>query len=166
MTQILHVRKIILEVSRTLTWPYHCFVQECQKLVWNQDRYWVSTSICKVYISFWIINAIDLYNPFWVNSIIQNLVLELDKYYTRESAQVVTNLQQTCIAVLLQQLVNRMCSHCLFPACWHVVNGLLTTCYTVVELKRLVTSCSNNWLLSCNSSICQQVVSDNLVATR
>jgi hypothetical protein len=31
--------------------------------------------------------------------------------------------------------------------------------------KELVTSCSNNLLLSCNSTICQQVVSDNLVAT-
>ena len=67
--------------------------------------------------------------------------------------------------MLFQQLVNRMCSHCLFPACWQVVNGLLTTCYAVVELNRLVTSCSNNLLSSCNSTICQQVVSDNLVAT-
>jgi hypothetical protein len=33
--------------------------------------------------------------------------------------------------MLFQQLVNRMCSHCLFPACWQVVNGLLTTCYKV-----------------------------------
>jgi hypothetical protein len=77
-------------------------------------------------------------------------------------------LQQTCsrlVAMLFQQLVNRMCSHCLFPACWQVVNSLLTTCYKVVDLNRLVTSCSNNLLSSCNSTICQQVVSDNLVAT-
>ena len=67
--------------------------------------------------------------------------------------------------MLFQQLVNRMCSHCLFQACWQVVNGLLTTCYKVVELNRLVTSCSNNLLSPCNSTICQQVVSDNLVAT-
>jgi hypothetical protein len=33
--------------------------------------------------------------------------------YTYKNAQVVTNLQQT---------------HCLFPACWQVLNGLLTTC--------------------------------------
>jgi hypothetical protein len=46
-----------------------------------------------------------------------------------------------------------------------LVPGLLTTCYKVVELNRLVTSCSNNLLSSCNSIICQQVVSDNLVAT-
>jgi hypothetical protein len=69
------------------------------------------------------------------------------------------------VAMLFQQLVNRMCSHCLFPACWQVVHGLLTTCYKVAELNRLVTSCSNNLLSSCNSTICQQVVSDNLVAT-
>jgi hypothetical protein len=65
-------------------------------------------------------------------------------------------LQQICsrlVAMLFQQLVNRMCSHCLFPA------------YKVVDLNRLVTSCSNNLLSSCNSTICQQVVSDNLVAT-
>jgi hypothetical protein len=37
--------------------------------------------------------------------------------------------------------------------------------YKVVELNRLVTSCSNNLLSSSNSTICQQVVSDNLVAT-
>ena len=60
----------------------------------------------------------------------------------------------------------RMCSHCLFPACRQVANnGLLTTCYKVVELNRLVTGCSNNLLSSCNSTICQQVVSDNFVAT-
>ena len=99
------------------------------------------------------------------------------KAYTRKNAQFVTKLQQTCsnadklleqscvVTRLFQQLVNRMCSHCLFPACWKVVNSLLTTCYKVVELDRLVTSCSNNLLSSCNSTICQQVVSDNLVAT-
>ena len=67
--------------------------------------------------------------------------------------------------MLFQQLVNRMCSHCLFPACWQVVNGLLTTCYKIVELNRLVASCCNNLLSSCNSTTCQQVGSDNLVAT-
>jgi hypothetical protein len=46
---------------------------------------------------------------------------------------------------------------CLFPACWQVVNGLLTTCYKVFELNRLVISSSNNLLSSCNSTICQQV---------
>jgi hypothetical protein len=56
-------------------------------------------------------------------------------------------------------------THCLVPACWQVVNGLLTTCYKVVELNRLVASCSNNLLSSCNSTICQPVVSDNLVTT-
>jgi hypothetical protein len=45
-----------------------------------------------------------------------------------------------------------MCSH-----------RLSTTCYKVVELNRLVTSCSNNLLPSCNSTIYQQVVRDNLV---
>jgi hypothetical protein len=42
-----------------------------------------------------------------------------------------------------------MCSHCLFPACY----ALLATCYKVVEFNRLVTSCSNNLLSSCNSTI-------------
>jgi hypothetical protein len=46
-----------------------------------------------------------------------------------------------------------------------LVPSLLTTCYKVVELNRLVISCSNNLLSSCNSNISQQVVSDNLVAT-
>jgi hypothetical protein len=51
-------------------------------------------------------------------------------------------VQQTCsrlVAMLFQQLVNRMCSHCLFPACWQLATRLLsstnllqvvpTTCY-------------------------------------
>jgi hypothetical protein len=95
---------------------------------------------------------------------------QLIAYYTGKNAQVVTNLQQTCsnavpTTCVRQDVFNRMCSHCLFPACWQVVNGLLTTCCKVVELNRLVTSCSNNLLSSCNSTICQQVVNDNLVAT-
>ena len=72
--------------------------------------------------------------------------------YTRKNAQVVTNLQQCCS----NNLSIRMCLE--------VVNGLLTTCYKVVELNIFVTSCSNNLLSSCYSTICQQVVSDNLVA--
>jgi hypothetical protein len=46
-----------------------------------------------------------------------------------------------------------------------LVPSLLTTCYKVVELNRLVTCCSNNLLSSCNSTICEKVVNDNLVAT-
>jgi hypothetical protein len=57
--------------------------------------------------------------------------------------------------MLFQQHVIRMCSHRFFPACWQVVNGLLTTCYRIVELNRLVTSCSNNLLSSCISTTCQ-----------
>jgi hypothetical protein len=77
-----------------------------------------------------------------------------------------SNLQQTCsnaVPTTCQQDVFAL----LVPSLsTQVVNGLLTTCYKVVELNRLVTSCSNNYLLSsCNSTICQQVVSDNLVAT-
>jgi hypothetical protein len=56
-------------------------------------------------------------------------------------------------------ILTRMCLHCLS------LTALLTTCYKVVELNRLVTSCSNNLLSSCNSTSCQQVVSDNFVAT-
>jgi hypothetical protein len=70
-----------------------------------------------------------------------------------------------CKHKLKAGIAYRMCSHCLFPAYWQVVNGLLTTCYKVVELNRLVTSCSNNLLSSCGLTICQQVVSDNLVET-
>jgi hypothetical protein len=40
--------------------------------------------------------------------------------------------------MLFQQLVNRMCSHCLFPACWQVVNGLLSSCNSTINLS---TSC-------------------------
>ena len=38
--------------------------------------------------------------------------------YTRKSTQVVTKLRQTtCSNAVQKQLVNRMCSHYLFPAC-------------------------------------------------
>jgi hypothetical protein len=82
-------------------------------------------------------------------------------WFSRQNTQIVTNLQQTT-GMLFQQLVNRMCLHCLFPACWQVINGLLTTCYKVVELNRLVISCSNNLLSSCNSTTCQQRPGSNL----
>jgi hypothetical protein len=75
----------------------------------------------------------------------------------RKNAQVVTNLQQTC-----SNTVRTTCQQDVFAL---LVPSLLTTCYKVVELNRLVTNCSNNLLSSCNSTICQQVVSDNLVAT-
>jgi hypothetical protein len=77
--------------------------------------------------------------------------------YTRKNAQVVTNVQKTC-----SNAVPTTCQQDVFAL---LVPSLLTTCYKVVELNSLVTSCSNNLLSSCNSTICQQVVSDNLVAT-
>ena len=64
-----------------------------------------------------------------------------------------------------------ICSpECCCTTCSQPVNklskALLTTCCKVVELNRLVTNCFKNLLSSCNSTvICQQVVSDNLVAT-
>ena len=72
--------------------------------------------------------------------------------YTRKNAHVVTNLQQTC-----SNAVPTTCNN----ACSQLVDKL-TTCYKVVELSRLVTSCPNELLSSCN---CQQVVSNHLVAT-
>jgi hypothetical protein len=72
-----------------------------------------------------------------------------------KNAQVVTNLQQTC-----SNAVPTTCQQDVFAL---LVPSSLTSYYKVVELNRLVTSCSN--LSSCNSTICQQVVRDNLVAT-
>ena len=71
--------------------------------------------------------------------------------YTLKNAQFVTNLQQTCTIA-----VPTTCQQDVFAL---IVPSLLTACYKVVELNRLVTSCSNNLLSSCNSAI------DNLVAT-
>jgi hypothetical protein len=88
-----------------------------------------------------------------VSASVQQMILN----YTRKNAQVVTNLQQTCsnvVPITCQQDVLAL-----------LVPNLLTTCYKDVELNRLVTSCSINLLSLCNSTICQQVVSDNLVAT-
>ena len=81
-----------------------------------------------------------------------DLTLFRCKNYTHRNAQVVTNLQQTC-------------SNAVPTTCQQDVLSLLTTCYKFVELNRLVTSYSNNLLSSCNSTMCQQFVSDNLVAT-
>jgi hypothetical protein len=84
--------------------------------------------------------------------------------YARKNAQVVTNVQKTCsnaVPTTCQQNVFAL----LVPSLLTSANGLLTTCYKVVELSSLVASCSNNLLSSCNSTICQQVVSDKLVAT-
>jgi hypothetical protein len=77
--------------------------------------------------------------------------------WVRKNTQVVTNLQQTC-----SNAVPTTCEQDVFAL---LVPNLLATCYKVVELNRLVISCSNNSLSSCNSTISQHVVSDNLVAT-
>jgi hypothetical protein len=92
-----------------------------------------------------------------VSSISTNPLACVAGVYLRKNAQVVTNLQQTC-----SNAVPTTCQQDVFAL---LVPSLLTTCYKVVELDRLVTSCSNNMLSSCNSTICRQVVSDNLVAT-
>jgi hypothetical protein len=76
--------------------------------------------------------------------------------YTRKNAQVVKTCSRL-VAMLFKQLVNRMCSHFALL----VPSLLLYKDYKVVELNRLVTSCSINLLSSCNSTICEQVVSDN-----
>jgi hypothetical protein len=65
-------------------------------------------------------------------------------YYTRKNAKVVTNLQQTCSNAILTT-----CQQDVFAL---LVPSLLTTCYKVVEPNKLVTSCSNNLLSSCNLS--------------
>jgi hypothetical protein len=79
--------------------------------------------------------------------------LKLAFHYTCTNAQVVTKLQQICTSA-----VPTTCHQDVFAL---LVPSLLTSCYKVVELNRLDTSCSNN-LLSCCNSICQQVVSDIL----
>jgi hypothetical protein len=97
-----------------------------------------------------VIVKMTLYMPFGGK-------VEMNRPYTRKNAQVVTNLQQTC-----SNTVPTTCQQDMFAL---LVPSLLTTCYNVVELNSLVTSCSKNLSSSCNSTICQQVVSDNLVAT-
>jgi hypothetical protein len=92
-----------------------------------------------------------------INLIRLNAGIQVRELYTHKNAQVVTNLQQTC-----SNAVPTTCHQDLFAL---LVPSLLTTCYKVVELNRLATSCSNNLLSSCNSTTCQQVVRDNLVAT-
>jgi hypothetical protein len=72
-------------------------------------------------------------------------------YHTRKSCK---NLQQTC-----SNAVPTTCQQDVFAL---LVPSSLTTCYKAVEHNRLVTSCSNTFLSSWNSTICQQVASGNL----
>jgi hypothetical protein len=108
-----------------------------------------------------IVEARTLVNSFSVQELRElglsghQFILKL--FYTRKNTQVVPNLQQTC-----SNAVQTTCQQDVFAL---LVPSLLTTCYKVVELNRVVTSCSNNLLSSCNSTICQQVASDNLAAT-
>jgi hypothetical protein len=78
--------------------------------------------------------------------------------YTRKNAQVVTLLQQTC-----SNAVPTTCQQDVFPlhACSQLVGKLLITCYKVVELNRLVTSCSN----TCYRPAIQQFVNTLRVTT-
>jgi hypothetical protein len=108
--------------------------------------------------NFDIVNVNQPWNPAY--SIHHNVIFVAQQWYTRRNAQVVTNLQQTCCSN--SNAVPTTCQQDVFAL---LVPSLLTTCYKVVELNGLVTSCSNNLLSSCNSTTCQQVASDNLVAT-
>ena len=82
--------------------------------------------------------------------------------YTRKYAQVVTNLQQTCrnaVPTTCQQDVFALLAPSLLTSCERLVDNLLQGCWAQKTCYKLFL------LLSCNSTICQQVVSDNLVAT-
>jgi hypothetical protein len=100
--------------------------------------------------------------------------LQLELYCVNQAHNSLTHvkthrLQQTYIrlvAMLFQQLVNRMCSHCLFPACWQVVYGFLGTCYKVVELNRLVIVLQFNTLsTSCEWQACSNLNINSIVTT-
>jgi hypothetical protein len=94
-----------------------------------------------------------------VGSILQEAVV-----HTYKNAQVVTNLQQTCsnaVPTTCQQNVFALLVPSLLTSCQRLADNLLQGC----RAQQTFYSCSNNLLSSCNSTICQQVVSDNLVAT-
>jgi hypothetical protein len=69
----------------------------------------------------------------------------LNERYTCKNTPVVTNLQQTCSDAL-----PTTCQHDVFAL---LVSSLLRTCYKVVELNRLVTSCS---ITTCHRPAIQQ----------
>ena len=69
--------------------------------------------------------------------------------------------------MLIQQLIISMCSHRLFPACWQVVDGLLTTCYKAVDsthlfqvFKQLVIVPQFINLLSCEWQPCSNLINE------
>jgi hypothetical protein len=75
--------------------------------------------------------------------------------YARANAQVVTNLQQTC-----SNAVPTTCQQDVFAL---LVPSLLTTCYKVVELNSLFTSCSKNLFVLFFRSILKTPSPMNLV---
>jgi hypothetical protein len=82
--------------------------------------------------------------------------------YTRKNAQVVTiKTYSRLVTMLFQQLVNRMCSHCLFP----VVDKLSTACSQLATRLLSSTDLLQVVPTTCYRPAIQQVVSDNFVAT-
>jgi hypothetical protein len=79
-----------------------------------------------------ILQALGRASLLWLMYACSKLLIQPIMVYicTRKGAQVVTNLQQTSVATLFQQIVNRMCSHCLFPAGFQqLVDNLVQDCW-------------------------------------
>ena len=90
------------------------------------------------------------------------------KHSSRKKLHIVfSTLIRTLIVIEVNRLVTswihkhfliRMCLLCLFPAWWQIVNCLLGTCYKLLKsMFSFLTSCSNNFLLSCNSTTCNKL---------
>jgi hypothetical protein len=110
------VLKLVYNGNCLLSWS----LQELQKMIENKEE---DLRRCKDLHSKQVSEFKDATQELQQNFAKVNIVY----HYTRQNAQVVTNLQQTCIAMLSNNLSSGCVnSHCLFPACWQVVNGLLT----------------------------------------
>jgi hypothetical protein len=93
---------------------------------------------------------VTLVNVFITSPYANNTILQ-HSHYTRKNAEVVTNVQQSCsnaVPTTCQQDVFALLVPSLLTSCQRLVDNLLQGCW----FNRLVTSCSNKLLSSCNST--------------
>jgi hypothetical protein len=57
-----------------------------------------------------------------------------DTHYTCKNAQVVTGLQTSCYKSVPSQVVNKLCSHCLFPVVGITCSQLVTSLISLSDL--------------------------------
>jgi hypothetical protein len=107
------VLKLVYNGNCLLSWS----LQELQKMIESKEE---DLRRCKDLHSKQVSEFKDASQELQQNFAKVNIVY----HYTRQNAQVVTNLQQTCIAMLS----NNLSSGCVRTACFQLVDRLSTAC--------------------------------------